>query len=61
MAKITKAVRERVVRYEVEFVDMEHTLEWLLETAEKYNCDEAVKHLKMAEKLIKQKRSLIFD
>ena len=62
MTKTAKAThREKHVCYEVEFIDMKHTLEWLLETARRYNCDEAIKHLKMAKKYIRQKERAIFD
>lgn len=51
---------EPIVCHEVEFVDMDHTLEWLLETVENYRCAEALTHLKAAKKLLEKKRKSIF-
>ncbi len=39
---------------EVEFDDMEHTLDWLLETAQKYHCETAISHIQTAKVLIMQ-------
>ena len=41
--------------YEIEFKDMDHTLTWLLETAEQYECREAMLYLEAARKCIKDK------
>lgn len=59
--KETTIKKNTIVCYEVEFADMDHTLIWLLETAEKYNCTEAIQHLEAARKLITQKKSSLFD
>ncbi len=49
-----------IVCHEVEFRDMDHTLEWLLETAESYGCKEAVEHLQKAKYLISQSKESLF-
>ncbi|MFH1158620.1 MAG: hypothetical protein V1721_07045 [Pseudomonadota bacterium] len=59
-AKETSSKKNTAVCYEVEFADMDHTLVWLLETAEKYHCAEAIRHLEAARKLIIQKKSALF-
>jgi hypothetical protein len=46
---------------EVEFKDMDHTLEWLLKIADKYHCDEAVKLLKEVRVLILLKKGELFE
>jgi len=48
------------VRYELEFVDMDDTLEWLLENAELCGCDDAIKHLEAAKRIISKKRHSLF-
>ena len=59
--KETIIKKNTIVCYEVEFADMDHTLIWLLETAEKYNCTKAIQHLNTARKLITQKKTSLFD
>ena len=46
--------------YEVEFVDMEHTIEWLLDAVEKYKSPEATEHLEIVRDILARKRRLLF-
>ena len=44
------------ILHEVEFQDMDHTLEWLLETAQHYQCREAIPLLKEVRALINRRK-----
>ena len=46
--------------YEVEFVDMDHTLVFLLETAEKYEFTHAITYLEITREIIAEKRRVLF-
>lgn len=58
--KSAKKTAKTRPNFEVEFVDMNHTLTWLLETAEHYRCKDAIFHLQEAQKLINQRRLSLF-
>lgn len=45
---------------QIDFVDMNHTLEWLLETASKYRCKNSIAHLKAAQDSINQRKRILF-
>ncbi len=46
--------------HELEFVDMDNTLDWLLETAETYNCTDALSLLENARHAIDQQKQILF-
>ncbi len=51
---------QAIICHELEFVDMDNTLDWLLETAETYNCTDALSLLENAKHVIDQQKQLLF-
>ncbi len=49
-----------IICHEIEFIEMDNTLDWLLDTAEQYECIEALSPLEDARDIIAQQKQFIF-
>lgn len=56
------AVRKRVSEtgQRVSFLDMNHTLKWLLKTADECDCHSAIPHLERAQEVILRRKRNLF-